>query len=129
MLTWLWQNTSKLEPHTIIISLIVVHLLMLLTLVQVAFNTCSVLTDDTAEAYGLVWKPAQAADLPSAVQLPVTSAAPTRPGCFWYKVGATAGTRHQGRTRGAEHSYRNNKQPVTALWWQMLSLWLWLYYC
>jgi hypothetical protein len=71
---------------------------MLLTLLQVAFNTCSVLTDDTAEAYGLVWKPAQAADLPSAVQLPVISAAPTRPGCFWYKVGATAGTRHKSAT-------------------------------
>jgi hypothetical protein len=75
-------------------------------LLQVAFDTCSVLTDETAEAYGLVWKPAQA-DLPSAVQLPVTSAAPAHPGCFWYKVGATAGTRHQYRAREAEHYYYN----------------------
>eukprot|EP00775_Hariotina_reticulata_P003414 gene3414-biopygen5106 len=55
---------------------------------KVAFDTCSVLTAGTAEAYGLIWTPLQR---PAALQLQVTSAAPAHPGCFWYKVrGAVA---------------------------------------
>jgi hypothetical protein len=59
-------------------------MIKLLLILQVAFDTCSVLTAEAAEAYGLFWTPLMR---PATLQLPVTSAAPARPGCFWYKVG------------------------------------------
>eukprot|EP00775_Hariotina_reticulata_P009157 gene9157-biopygen11054 len=56
---------------------------------RVAFETCSVLTADTGEAYGLLWTPKQDDFRSAALQLPVSPAGPSRPDCFWYQAQPT----------------------------------------
>jgi hypothetical protein len=72
-----------------------------LFILQVAFDTCSVLTAEAAEAYGLFWTPLVR---PATLQLPVTSAAPARPGCFWYKVGGWGAAAINGSCKRCSHS-------------------------
>jgi len=79
MMRHLSQNT---QPAGRVLSDLMTKLQLFI--LQVAFDTCSVLTAEAAEAYGLFWTPLER---PATLQLPVTSAAPARPGCFWYKVG------------------------------------------
>lgn len=55
---------------------------------QVAFDTCSVLTAGTGEAYGLVWTPKPDQPKPAALRMTVVPVGPSRPDCFWYKVRA-----------------------------------------
>jgi hypothetical protein len=51
-------------------------------LLQVAYGTCSVLTPDTGEAYGIIWTPTDPED---AQKLPLQKG--PKPDCYWYKVG------------------------------------------
>jgi hypothetical protein len=58
-----------------------------ISLKQLAFGTCSVLTPATGEAYGLIWTPK---DYSRSAALLLKStlkpAGATHPSCFWYKV-------------------------------------------
>jgi len=58
-----------------------------ISLKQLAFGTCSVLTPATGEAYGLIWTPKD--NSRSAALLLKSTLKPAgapHPGCFWYKV-------------------------------------------